>query len=148
MIVMRPTHPLAEKSGVSLTEVAKYPWVFFNRHVHPPLHDLILRRLEAEHHQVNLVHHISQADQVTALLTDNRLLAWLTPAGAERVVRSGLVRVPLLDESIRLETRLVALANNNSPLVSEYVRSFMMRIEDQKPSEQLQLPIGGVVRLE
>jgi hypothetical protein len=37
--------------------------------------------------------------------------------------------------------RLVTLANNNSPLVSEYVRGFMKRVEEQRAPLQLQLPI-------
>lgn len=42
----------------------------------------------------------------------------LTLAGAERVVRCGFIRVPLQDEQIRLETRLVTLASNESRLVA------------------------------
>jgi hypothetical protein len=37
---------------------------------------------------------------------------------------------------------IATLANNNSPLVSEYVRTFMKRIEEQRPPLQLRLPIG------
>jgi DNA-binding transcriptional LysR family regulator len=142
MIVMRPSHPLAIKQAVRFSEVVKYPWVFFNRNVHPPLHDLILQRTQAEQQTAKIVHHISQADQAAALLTDNALLAWLTPAGAERVVRGGFIRVPLLDEYIHLETRLVTLASNESRLISEFVRSFMKRIEEERPPTQLQLPIN------
>jgi DNA-binding transcriptional LysR family regulator len=142
MIVMRPNHPLATNRAVRLSEVVKYPWVFFNRNVHPPLHDLILQQTQAQQQTANIVHHVSQADQVAALLTDNKLLAWLTPAGAERVVRGGFIRVPLQDEDIRLETRLVTLASNESRLISEFVRSFMKRIEEEKPPAQLQLPIN------
>lgn len=61
---------------------------------------------------------------------------------AERVVRCGFIRVPLRDENIRLETRLVMLASNESQLIGEFVRGFMKRIEDQRASAQLQLPIG------
>jgi hypothetical protein len=68
-----------------------------------------------------------------ALLTDNRLLAWLTPAGAERAAHSGLKCIPLEDSQIRLEMHIATLANNNSPLVSEYVRTFMKRIEEPRP---------------
>jgi len=37
---------------------------------------------------------------------------------------------------------LATLASNKSPLVSEYVRTFMRRIEEQRPPLQLRLPIG------
>ena len=142
MIVCSAKHLLAVKSFVTLAEVAEYPWVFFHRNVHPPLHDLILHRMQSERRMANIRHHISQADQATALLTDDRILVWLTPTGSERVVRNGFVRVPLLDEQIRLETHLATLATNESRLVSEFVRSFMKRIEDQRPATQLTLPMG------
>lgn len=76
------------------------------------------------------------------MLTDNRVLAWLTPAGAERAAHGGLKSIPLDDPQIRLEMHIVTLADNNSPLVSEYVRTFMKRMDDQRPPLQLQLPIG------
>ncbi len=139
--MVRPKHPLAAKGIVRLNEVAKYPWVFFNRHVHPPLHDLILQRMEIERQKPNIVHQVSQSDQAAALLTDNALLAWFTPAGAERVAREGLIRIPLLDEHIHLEIHLATLVGNESRLVSEFVRSFMKQIEKERLPTQMKLPI-------
>ncbi len=54
----------------------------------------------------------------------------------------GLKCVPLLDPQICLEMHLATLTNNKSALVSEYVRSYMRRIEEQRQPTQLQLPIG------
>ncbi|MHB1023085.1 MAG: LysR family transcriptional regulator [Acidobacteriaceae bacterium] len=142
IIMVRPRHPLAAKSAVRLSEVATFPWVFFNRHVHPPLHDLILQRMEVERLKPNIVHQVSQSDQAAALLTDNTLLAWFTPAGAERVVREDLLRIPLVDEHIHLEIHLATLVSNESRLVSEFVRSFMRRIEEERSPTQMELPIA------
>jgi DNA-binding transcriptional LysR family regulator len=142
MIGFREEHPLAGKKSVTLAEVADFPWVFFSRNVHPPMHDLILQRVEAEQRKANVIHHITHADQVPAIITDDKLLAWLSPSGAQKVARSGLRSIPLQDEHIRLETHLATLANNKSQLVSEYVRTFMTRLQAHRPSEQLLLPIG------
>jgi DNA-binding transcriptional LysR family regulator len=141
MIMFRQGHPLAAKSSVTLTEIAMYPWIFFNRNVHPPLHDQILNRMQAERREPRILHHISQADHVPALLTDNSTVAWLTPTGAKRVVHSGLLYAPLLDPEIRLETHLASVVNNTSPLLSEYVRSFVKRIESEKIATQMHLPM-------
>jgi DNA-binding transcriptional LysR family regulator len=143
MIVFREGHPLAAKASATLDEVAIYPWIFFNRNVHPPLHDLILHRMEAKQHEPRILHHITHADHVPALLTGDTVLAWLTPTGARRVASSNLLHIPLHDPEIRLETHLVTLASNTSPLVSEYVRTFVKRIEEKKIATQLQLPIDG-----
>lgn len=143
MIVFRGGHPLAAKSSATLNEVAMYPWVFFNRNVHPPLHDLILHRMKESNLEPRILHHIGHADHAAALLKDDSLVAWLTPAGAKRVAERGLLYIPLVDPQIHLETHLATLASNSSPLVSEYVRSFVKRIESKKIAEQLRLPIVG-----
>jgi len=106
------------------------------------MHDLILQRIRAECEPVGVCHSVSQEEHALALLTDNRVLAWLTPTGAERAVHSGFKSIPLDDSQIRLEMHLATLASNKSPLVSEYVRTFMRRIEEQRPPLQLRLPIG------
>lgn len=143
MIAFRREHPLAAKSSATLDEVAMYPWIFFNRNVHPPLHDLILQRMREAGHEPRIVHQISHADHAAALITDDLLVAWLTPTGAERVASNELLHIPLLDPQIRLETHLATLAANNSSLVSEYVRTFMQRLGSIRNAEQLQLPIVG-----
>lgn len=143
MIVFWEGHPLAAKSSVTMNEVAVYPWVFFNRDVHPPLHDQILQRMRREGHTPRILHRISLADHVPALLTDDKTLAWLTPTGARRVTHHGLRYIPLLDAEIRLETHLASVAGNLSPLLSEYVRSFMKRFEATKTATQLKLPMDG-----
>jgi len=142
MIAFRKAHPLAERASVRLEELVPFPWVFFNRNVHCHLHDLILQRAKAESGVVGIRHLVSQEEQAIALLTDDQALAWLSPAGAERVVHSGFKSIPLVDSHIRLDIHLVTLANNKSPLVSEYVRSLMTQIEEQRPPMQLKLPIG------
>jgi len=132
MIALRKEHPLAEKASVRLEELTPYPWVFFNWNVHSYLHDMIMQRVKAEAGAVGIRHSVSQEEQALALLTDNQALAWLTPTGAERVVRGGLKCLPLLDPHIRLEIHLATLANNKSTLASEYVRSYMRQIEEQR----------------
>ena len=141
MMVFREGHPLSAKKSATLAEVSKYPWVFFNRSVHRHLHDLILQRMAAEQRKPNIVHHFIQADQVTAFLTDDSVLAWMTPTDAERVAHRGLTSIPLADERIRLETHLATMADNKSPIVGEYFRSFAKRMEDQRPPQQLSLPM-------
>jgi DNA-binding transcriptional LysR family regulator len=142
MLVVREDHPLAGMGSARLSEVADYPWLFFSRNVHPHLYDLIHRRMENERKRASIAHRLSQAEQVPPLLNDNRLVAWLTPNGAERIARRGFVQIPLLDSEIRLEMHLATLANNKSRLASEYVRTFMKQVvEEQRLPAQLPLPL-------
>jgi DNA-binding transcriptional LysR family regulator len=142
LIMLRERHPLAGKTSVKLNELGPYPWVFFNRNIHHHMHDLILQRIKAESAATGVRHSVSQEEHAVALLTDDQVLAWLTPTGAQRNAHSGFKSIPLDDPQIRLEMHIATLANNRSPMVSEYVRTFMKRIEEQRPPLQLQLPIG------
>jgi len=136
MIAMWKSHPLASKRSVTLSEVAGYPWIFFSRSAHLHLHDLILTRVEEIQRRATIVHRILHADQVPAFLKNDSTLAWLTPAGAERLANRGFVFVPLLDSEIRLEAHLAALADNKSRLVSDFVRTFMKQTEDMRSPGQ------------
>jgi DNA-binding transcriptional LysR family regulator len=141
MIVFCERHPLAALKSVGLADVTAYPWVFFNRNVHPHLHDLILHQAVTRQLVPNIVHHIMHAEQVPALVKDGLSVAWLTPTGAARVAHSELVSRPLVDKEIRLETHLATLANNNSALVSEFVRTFMKRYQQERKPVQMMLPM-------
>jgi hypothetical protein len=79
---------------------------------------------------------------VPVVLGEDSVVAWLTPAGAERIVGDRLVAIPLRDPEIRLEIHLATLAANKSPVVSEYVRKFVKSVEENRGPVQLQLPIG------
>lgn len=137
MIVMVREHPLAGMRSVELSDVAEFPWVFFERMVHPSLHDRTLRRMQEKNLHPRIRHHVTQADQVPVILGEDSAIAWLTPAGAERIVGDRLTAVPLRD----LEIHLATLAANKSPVVSEYVRRFVKGVEGDQGPVQLKLPI-------
>jgi len=141
MIVMLRGHPLAGMKSVELGDVAAFPWVFFERRVHPSLYDGILRRMQEKGLHPRIRHHVTQADQVPVILGEDSAVAWLTPAGAERIVGGRLTAVPLREPEIRLEIHLATLAANRSPVVSEYVRRFVKGVEGDRGPVQLSLPI-------
>jgi DNA-binding transcriptional LysR family regulator len=141
MIVMLREHPLAGMKSVELGDVAEFAWVFFERRVHPNLHDGILRRMQQKNLHPRIRHHVTQADQVPVILGEDSAIAWLTPAGAERIVGDRLIAIPLRDPEIRLEIHLATLAANKSPVVSEYVRGFVKGVEGDRGPVQLNLPI-------
>ena len=142
MIVMQREHPLAGMKSVELGDIAAFPWVLFERRVHPSLYDGILRRMHEKNLHPRIRHHVTQADQVPVILGEDSAVAWLTPAGAERIVGDRLTAVPLREPEIRLEIHLATLAANRSPVVSEYVRRFVKSVEENRGPVQLQLPIG------
>jgi DNA-binding transcriptional LysR family regulator len=141
MIIFRPRHPLAGKQFVTLADIVAYPWVFFRRVTHPFLHDLILRRVEADYGPAKIMHFGTHVAQASAMLHNDSIIGWINPAGAELAVHQGFVCLPLMDEHIHMETHLVSLADNRSQLVSEFARKFVKCWEDRSMPQQLSLPI-------
>lgn len=141
VIVMLREHSLAGMKSVELGDIAAFPWVLFERRVHPSLYDGILRRMQEKGLHPRIRHHVTQADQVPVILGEDSAVAWLTPAGAERIVGDRLTAVPLREPEIRLEIHLATLAANRSPVVSEYVRRFVKGVEGDRGPVQLSLPI-------
>jgi DNA-binding transcriptional LysR family regulator len=142
MIVFHEKHELASHHSLSLQDVAAYPWVFFNRIVHPHLHDLILHRTAERQLVPHIVHRIMHPEQASALVNDGLSVAWLAPTGAARVARGELTSRPLVDKEIRIETHMASLATNNSALVSEFVRTFMKRYQQERRPVQMVLPMA------
>jgi DNA-binding transcriptional LysR family regulator len=141
VIVTRKEHPLAGMGSLELRDVAEFPWVFFERRVHPSLYDGILRRMQEKGLHPRIRHHVTQADQAPVILREDSAVAWLTPAGAERIIGDRLVAIPLRDPDIQLEIHMATLAANKSPVVSEYVRRFVKRVEEDRGPLQLRLPM-------
>jgi DNA-binding transcriptional LysR family regulator len=143
MIVFDEKHPLASQPTVSLSESAAFPWVFFSRCVHPYLHDQILRRANTLHLEPQITHRIMYPEEARALLGDGATIAWLGPTGASRIARVGsLAARPLVDKEVQLEIHLATWATNDSPLVSEFIRTFMSRYQQVKQPVQMVLPIA------
>ncbi len=141
MVAFREGHALAKRQSLTLSEARLYPWFFFHRSVHPWMHDMILRRADLAGGGVRIVHRVNNAAHVQRLLTDDSLLAWVSPIGAENIARPGCVAKPLDDSEIRLETHVAVLASNTSPLIAEYYKSFLKRVEEEQGPVQLTLPM-------
>jgi hypothetical protein len=62
-------------------------------------------------------------------------------SGALRIARDGLTMRPLEEDSLLTSTLLICRADNESKVLSEFVRSVMRRINHFKVDEQMSLPL-------
>jgi DNA-binding transcriptional LysR family regulator len=141
LIAVQRTHPLAGNRETNLGELLEFPWAFFNRAVHPDLHDSVLNCLEASEKKPRIQHLIGQQELTAIALVRDSVAAWLTPIGAEFATQAGLVCIPLAEPKIALETHLATLGSNQSPFLSEFVRKFVKLVEVQGLPVQMPLPM-------
>ena len=139
-----PEHsPLAAYKELTLSQLHLKTWVLFERHVHPPLYDSILREANQEAVQPRSVHHVVTAEESAhELYAGTGEVAFLTRAGAWRIARNGLTMRPLNHGKLSISSKLIARADESSRVVSEFVRTLKRKLEAPRLA-QLHLPLNA-----
>lgn len=123
-------NPLAGYSELSLAQLHKKAWVLFERHVHPPLYDSILRSAALEGVQPISIHHVVTAEEAAQeIYAGIGEMAFLTRAGAWRIARNGITMRPLRHVDLMVSSKLLAKANDASRMVSEFARALKRKLE-------------------
>jgi len=134
---------LAEYKKLTLAQLHQKNWLLFDRHVHPPLYDSILRAAAQESVQPHSVHHVVTAEEAAQeLYAGTAEIAFLTRAGAWRIARNGLTMRPLIHAQLAVSIKLIARAEDSSRIISEFVRTLKRKLE-ASGRLQLELPLNG-----
>ena len=127
-IGMSKRDELAKNPSVTLDAMADRCWVLFERRMHPPLYDAVMQRAEQRKITPSKVQHITIPEDAFPFVAEEGCLVFLTKAGALRMARKGVTVRPLAEETLRVKTYLVSLADNKSKVTSELVRAFMKKL--------------------
>jgi DNA-binding transcriptional LysR family regulator len=127
-IAMHDEDGLAFEDAVMLAMLAKRPWVLFERRLHPPLYDAILRLAEERTIAPSKIHHVVVPEDSYIYIADENAVAFVVKSGAMRIARDGITVRPLGEDALIQRTYLVSRADDNSKVVSELVRAFMRKL--------------------
>jgi DNA-binding transcriptional LysR family regulator len=142
-IAMSRRDELARQPSVTLDAMARRCWVLFERRLHPPVYDSVMRLAEERKIKPAKIQHITAPEEAYAFVADGRCVAFLVKAGALIMARNGITVRPLVEEALSLKTYLASRADNESKVASELVRAFMRKVSDVGESKQLLLPISA-----
>ncbi|WP_161557476.1 LysR family transcriptional regulator [Acidisarcina polymorpha] len=135
--------PAAKKQAVSLADFDDRVWVLFGRHVHPVLYEEILSQSFLLGIRPRDIQHVTSAEEAARFVTQDRGIAFLTRTGAWRVAHHGLTMRPMTDQELRVRTTLITRGDNNSRLLSDFVRSAMKKLKSNGIARQRELPLTG-----
>lgn len=133
----------ARKKAVSLTDFHDRVWIVFSRHIHPLLYDEIRSRTSRLSVRPRDVQHFSSAEEAARFVTQDNAVAFLTRNGAWRVAHHGLTMRPMIESELRIRTALVTRSDNDSRLLSDFVRSAMRKFKANAAPRQEELPLTG-----
>jgi hypothetical protein len=134
---------LAACPSVNLEDLAGRCWVLFERRLHPPLYDAIMRGAAARGILPTRVKHVTAPEEAFPSVVDGSCVAFLVKVGALRVARNGVTVRPLTEDTLLLRTFMASRADNSSKVASELVRAFMRKLSHLSRDKQLSLPISA-----
>ena len=141
-IAMSKDDKLASAPSVTLDSLSNHCWIMFERRLHPPLYDDVLHLAEKRGSIPKKMRHITAPEEAFPLLADGECVAFVVKAGALRLSRNGVTVRPLAAPELTLRTYLASRADNDSKLLSEFVRAFMRKLAPPKKDVQRSLPVA------
>lgn len=128
-IAMSEEDELASESSVTLDALAGRPWVMFERKMHPPVYDSVMRLAQERQIAPAHLHHVVVPEDACPFIAHTGGVAFVVKSGAIRIARDGITVRPLLEDSLVLSTYLASRADEKSRVLSELVRAFMRKLE-------------------
>jgi DNA-binding transcriptional LysR family regulator len=148
-ITMSAEDALAHQQSLTLDALDEREWVLFERHVHPPLYELILDLAKERHIHPKKIHHFVAAEEALPFITQSNAVAFLGKSGALRLTKSassrsphGIAIRPLHEQTLSLKTFVASRADNGSKLASELLRASVRKLGKFTEGTQLILPMS------
>ncbi len=99
-IAMSKQDKLAKHPSVTLDAMADRCWVIFERRLHPPLYDAIMRLADERKIIPSKIHHITAPEEAFQFVADGSSIAFLVKAGALLLAADGITVRPLDEEAL------------------------------------------------
>lgn len=141
-IAMSKRDKLAGSPFLTLDALSHHCWILFERGLHPPLYDQVLHLAQDKKVVPKEIRHITAPEEAFPSVEAGECIAFVVKTGALLLSRSGVTVRPLAEPGLTLKTYLVSRADDESKLVSEFVRSFMRKLSPPRKDVQLVLPIA------
>jgi hypothetical protein len=142
-IAMSKREELARYPSVSLDQMGGRRWILFDRPLHPPVYDAIIREATQRGVRPQSIQHVTTPEEAFPFVSDGYAIASVVKAGALRVARSEVTVRPLNESNLRLKTSLVCRTEDDSKIASEFVCAYMRKVPEKKRHQQLPLPISA-----
>jgi DNA-binding transcriptional LysR family regulator len=142
-IAMARRDELAAYPTIKMEMLTDRRWIIFERQLHPPLYDSILRAGEQRNVRPSNIQHVTAPEEAFPFVAEGSALVFLVKAGALLMARNGVTVRPLDEPELYAKTYLMSRADNESKIAGEIVRTFMRKLSDVNKYKQLSLPISA-----
>ncbi len=142
-IAMSMEDELAANREMRLEDMHDRNWVLLGHHANPYLYDTIQGVASDKGVRPSEIHTFTSPDEASELIREHRGLAFLPRTAAWRIARDGITMRPLVEDRLRLVTKLAMRHNSKSRVVHEFVRAAARKLKSVGQTVQGRLPLTG-----
>lgn len=138
-VALQSVDPLANLPELRLADLHGRRWVSLERHVKPQLYDMLEHAASSESVVSSDTHHVTTAEEAIPLISTHQGVALLTRACAWRIARDGITMRPLADKHLAINTYIAARPDDDSKVVSDFIRSIVRKLLSLTQPRQQQM---------
>ncbi|HVJ09470.1 MAG TPA: LysR family transcriptional regulator [Acidisarcina sp.] len=142
-IALSQEDSLAERKELRLEDLQACEWILLASYVNPHVFEMIQKAASEKGITASDLHYVMTAEEASELVLAHRGLAFLPRDAAWRIASESVTMRPLVEDRLRLVTRLATRSDNKTRLVSEFVRAAGRKLKTTLPSQQGRLPLAG-----
>ena len=122
-IALPKSDAIASRDELNLEDLRAHEWILPERHINPYISDMIQTAASAKKIVPSDTHTFTTAEEASALVIAHKGAAFLTREAAWRISCDEIAIRPLIEDGLKLVTRLATRANEQDRLTSEFFRA-------------------------
>ncbi len=142
-IALSKEDPLADREELRLEDLCSCEWILLASSVNPHVFEMIQQVASKKGIVATDRHYVMTAEEASELVLAHKGVAFLPRNAAWRIASEEIAMRPLVEEQLKLVTRLATRSDNKTRLVSEYVRATWRKLSGIAPPQQGRLPLVG-----
>jgi len=135
-IALSKEDPLADRKELRLEDLRSCEWILVGPNVNPYVFEMILRAASKKGIIPTDRHYVMSAEEASELILAQKGVAFMPRDAAWRIACDGIAMRPLIEDQLKLVTRLAMRSDNKTRLVSEYVRATARKLSSIAPPQQ------------
>jgi DNA-binding transcriptional LysR family regulator len=139
-IALSKEDALARNKNLYLEDLRPYEWILLAPYVNPHLFEMIQMVASEKGIVVDDLHYVMTAEEASELVLAHKGVAFLPRDAAWRIACDDITMRPLVEEQLKLVTRLAARSDNKARLVSEFVRAAGHKLSRIRLPQQERMP--------
>lgn len=136
-VALEASDTLAQKSELRLADLHRRPWIVFERHINPSVYDRLQQSALSQNAVPVNTQHVTMAEEALPFIVGRDAVAFLTRSGAWRIARDGITVRPLADDRLMLNTYIAARIEEDSRIISDFIRGFVRKVQALESPERL-----------